>query len=160
MKKNIALTLFMLALISCGGTLTDDQRKKIREDMEQHKIVKVTDAEITEAAFAQGRKVMTTLKKKNASTYSLDSLSKSSHAKIKWLVPGAGNALEIEKQLIDAYLASSIDGGMEDNIQRLDSDSLLYTQPVTEKMPDGSETVKGMWSIRLSKKQLILGMHK
>jgi hypothetical protein len=159
--KNLPITILLIILTACGGSLSDEQRKKIKEDMEQHKIVKVTDAEITEAAFLQGRAVMKGLEKigsKDATV--IDSLSNANHIKIKWLVPGATNALEIERQLVEAYLASSINGGMEDNVQRLGNDSILYTQPVTEKMADGSETVKGIWSIRVSKKKLILGMKK
>jgi len=128
--------------------------------MQQHKIVKVTDAEITEAAFTTGRQIMKGVNTKGDNAKTLDSLSHANHAKIKFLVPGAANALEIENQLIEAYLASDVNGGMEDNIQRLGADSLLYTQPVTEKMKDGAETVKGIWSIRFSKKDLILGMQK
>lgn len=128
--------------------------------MQQHQIVKITDAEITEAAFAKGRQIMKGIHTKGDNTKTLDSLSALTNAKIKFLVPGASNALEIEKQLIEAYLASDVNGGMEDNIQRLGADSLLYTQPVTEKLKDGAETVKGIWSVRLSKKDVILGMRK
>lgn len=150
----------ILFLTSCGGSLSDDQRKKIKLDMEEHKIVRVTESEITEAAFTKGRVVMKSLNKINSRHELIDSLAKANHLKIKWLVPGAANALEIERQLVEAYLASSINGGMEDNVQKLENDSLLYTQPVTEKLADGSETVKGIWSLKLSKKQLILSMDK
>jgi hypothetical protein len=158
--KNILIVSAILFLAGCEGRLSNEQRQKIKEDMNQHQIVKVTDAEITEEAFAQGRKVMMAIDKKNDNAKTIDSLANANQVKIKWLVPGASNALEIERQLVEAYLASSINGGMEDNVQRLETDSLLYTHPVTEKMPDGSETVKGIWCIRLSKKELILGMHR
>ena len=159
MQLKSTIIIGLLTLTACGGSLSDEQRKKIKEDMESHKIVRVTEAEITEAAFTQGRVVMKALDK--AKPDNLDSLASANHLKIKWLVPGSTNALEIEKQLVEAYLTSIVNGGgMEDNVQRLETDSLLYTHPVTEKMADGSETVKGIWSIRLSKKQLILGMDK
>jgi hypothetical protein len=157
---NKVAPILMIILIGCGGSLSDDQRKRIKEDMQQHQIVKVTDAEITEAAFAKGRQIMKGLNTKGDNAKMMDSLSKINHATIKFLVPGAANALEIENQLIEAYLASDVNGGMESNVQRLGADSLLYTQPLTEKMKDGAETVKGIWSIRLSKKDLILGMRK
>ena len=154
------LIFTMLILASCGGSLSDEQRRKIREDMQQHKIVRVTDAEITEVAFVRGREVVKAIAETGNKPARLDSLSNANNLKIKWLVPGASNALDIERQLVEAYLASAINGGMEDNVQRMAGDSLLYTHPVTEKMTDGSETVKGIWSIRLSKKQLILSMDK
>jgi hypothetical protein len=149
---------FLLA--ACGGSLSDEQRKKIKQDMEEHKIVRVTDAEITEQAFTQGREFVKAIIKANGNSSALDSLSAASHIKIKWLVPGASNALEIERQLVDAYLTSVVNGGMEDNIQRIGTDTLLYTKPVSEKMPDGSEVIKGIWSIHIPKKELILKMNR
>ena len=156
------LIIASIILTACGGSLSDEQKRKIKEDMAHHKIVRVTDAEITAGAFAYGRKIMKTISSSslNKNPIKLDSLGKSYQAKIVWIVPGAKNALAIEQQLIDAYLESLINGGMQDNVQRLNSDSLLYTFPVTEKLADGSETVKGMWSIRISKKDLILSMNK
>ena len=153
------LYVFILLLTACGGKLSDEQRKRIKEDMKQHKIMRVTDAEITEAAFKQGREVMKAISFVKNNTR-IDSLGNALKTRIKWIVPGAKNALEIENQLIEAYLVSSINGGMEDNVQRLGADSLLFTQPITEKLKDGSENVKGMWSIRMAKKDLILAMDK
>lgn len=149
-----------MILTACGGSLSDEQKRKIKEDMAHHKIVRVTDAEVTTGAFAYGRKIMKTISALNKKAIKLDSLGKSCQAKIVWVAPGEKNALAIEQQLIDAYLESLINGGMQDNVQRLNSDSLLYTFPVTDKLADGSETVKGMWSIRISKKDLILSMNK
>lgn len=156
MKIEFMIVAFLF-LTACGGSLSDEQRKKIREDMNQHKIVRISDAEITEAAFLTGRTSMKIINAKNNKS-AIDSLAKI--CKIKWIVPGGSNAREIEKQIIEAYLESSINGGAEDNIQRIGTDSLLYTKPITEKLADGSENVKGMWSIQFSKKQLILSMKK
>jgi len=158
MKKIFFIGL--IALSACGGSLSDEQRRKIKEDMKEHTIVRVTDAEITEEAFRYGRNVMKTLETSNAATSTqTDSLGQVLKAKIKWVVPGEKNALEIERQLIEAYLVGSVNGGIQDNIQRMGADSLMYTKPVTEKLADGSENVKGMWSIKISKKDLILSMN-
>lgn len=146
--------------MGCGGSLSDEQRRRIKEDMAQHKIVRITDAEITATAFEQGRKVIKALSYLKNDTLKLDSLRDAYHATIRWIAPGAKNALAIEQQLIEAYLISSINGGIQDNIQRLGTDSLLYTFPLTEKLPDGSENVLGMWSVAVSKKDLILSMNK
>ena len=61
MKKIMVIGL--LALSACGGTLSDEQRKKIREDMALHEIKKVTEVEITEAALERGRSIMKSLEK-------------------------------------------------------------------------------------------------
>ena len=156
MKK--LLVVASLILTACGGSLSDEQRRKIKEDMAQHKIVRVTDAEITATAFARGREIIKSISTLKNDTLKTDSVGKVYKAKIGWVVPGKKSALAIEQQLIEAYLESLINGGMQDNVQRLEADSMLYTFPVTEKLSDGSETVKGMWSIKISKKDLILSM--
>jgi hypothetical protein len=78
--------------------------------------------------------------------------------KIHWLSPGASNGLTIEQQLIEAYINSVIEGTpLQDNVQKIGTDSLLYTKAVVIMRPDSSVEVKGTWNIRMSKKQLILG---
>src|SRR6188768_1701918 len=101
-------------LIACGGSLSDEQRKKIKEDMKQHKIVRVTDLEITEAAFSKGRAILEKIKSRNFTDARIDSLEDASDVKIKWIEPGLKNAAEIEQQLIEAYLESFINGGLAD----------------------------------------------
>jgi len=153
----IPFFLVILAVLSaCGGSLSDEQRRKIREDMKQHQIVRISDAEITAAAFENGRAVINIVNKNDQRLS--DSLRR--YCTIRWIIPGSKDAREIENQLIEAYLESSINGGMEDNVQKVGTDSLLYTKPVTEKLADGSENVKGMWCVQVSKKQLILAMRK
>lgn len=150
--------IFTIGLLaSCGGSLTDEQRKKMKEAREQQSIQKVTDAEITEAAFEKGRAIMETLTRPAQA----DSLSKAVQVEIHWLEPGAGKGLEIEQQLIDAYINSVIVGGtLQDNVQNIGTDSVLYTKPVVLTRPDSSIEVKGTWNIWMSKKQLILGMKR
>lgn len=154
---NKILVLVSCILVACGGTLTDEQRKKMLEASEQQSIVKVTDAEITEAAFMKGRAVMETLTQAEQA----DSVSQVAHVKIHWLEPGGGDVLEIEQQLIDAYINSVIEGvPLQDNVQNIGMDSVLYTKPVVLTRPDSSIEVKGTWNIWMSKKQLILAMKK
>ena len=154
---NLKFLIGLVLLTACGGSLTDEQRKKMLEASEQQSIMKVTDAEITEAAFAKGRAVMGTLTESALA----DSISRAAQVKIHWLAPGGGNALEIEKQIIDAYINSVIEGvPLQDNVQNIGTDSVLYTKPVVLTRPDSSIEVKGTWNIWMSKKQLILAMKK
>lgn len=145
--------LFAVFLCSCGGGLTDEQRKKIKEEMETSQIKKVSEAQITEAVLAQGRELVSLLgKSQNA-----DSLAQVEKVVIRWLEPGANNATEIEEQLIEAYLMD-LTGGTMDNVQKIGTDSLLYTVPVVEKQADSSDVVKGIWSIYFSRKQIVLAL--
>lgn len=149
----VSFVTFSVLLFSCGGGLTDEQRKKIKQEMETSQIKKVSEAQITEAVLAQGRELVTVLgRNQNA-----DSLASAEKVVIHWLEPGAGNATEMEEQLIEAYLMN-LTGGTLDNVQKIGTDSLLYTVPVVEKQADSSDVVKGIWSIYFSRKQIVLGL--
>jgi hypothetical protein len=148
-----SVLLLVVFLFSCGGGLTDEQRKKIKEEMETSQIKKVSEAQITEEVLASGRQLVAQLgKSKNA-----DSLAMVEKVIIHWLEPSANGATQMESQLIEAYL-TDLTGGTLDNVQKIGTDSLLYTMPVVEKQADSSDVVKGIWSIYFSRKQVVLGM--
>ena len=116
--------------------MTDEQRKKMLEAKEQQAIVKISEAEIMTAALEYGRTVMALLPDTAISSV-IDSLEQAHKLKIHWLAPGATTSLALEQQLIDAYINSVIEGtSLEDNIQIMESDSLLYTKPVVVTRAD------------------------
>jgi uncharacterized membrane protein len=156
-KAGLILVLF---LAGCGGSLSDEQRKHMREEMELHKIVRVTEIEITEAAFTKGREIIKLLEQIKGDSTRLDSLLNSNRGAIRYVRPGASNAKALEKQLIDAYLAAG-SGALQDNVQEVRNaeggyDTLLYTKPVTTRLADGSDRLEGIWNIVLPKKPIIL----
>lgn len=164
MYMKISVALLALILLGCGGTLSDEQRKQMREKMELNKIVRVTEAEITEAAFAEGRSVVRALDSLQGDSSRLIAYMQKHNGQIRYIKPGASNARALERQLIEAYLADE-SGSMADNVQEKrdelgNYDSLLYTKPVTKKFPDGSEELQGIWNIWLSKKDLVIRIGK
>lgn len=155
-----------LLLFSCGGNLSDEQRRQIREGIEMQKIVKVSDSEITAEAMDLGKAVFDELQKKNFTT-NLDSLQKQHKVIIRLIVPGTGNARIVEQELIDAYVNGLVGDQIPENIQKLwidekktDYDSLLYTRPQVINRPDGVEELKGIWSIYMSRKDVVLSISK
>lgn len=156
MKKVFFISLIVLT--ACGGSLSDEQRKQMREASEQQAIVKVTEAEIMDAAFVKGRNVMNRLNENNPDT---SRVSSEETVKIHWLAPGKAHGLEIEQQLIEAYLNSVLTGTpLQDNVQKIGEDSLLYTKPVVITRADSSIEIKGTWNVWISKRDLILAMGK
>jgi hypothetical protein len=157
MKTTLALLAFSivcsLLLMACGGGLTDEQRKKIKDEMKTSQIKKVSEAEIMEATLIKGRQLAAVLTQATKT----DSLAVAEQVKIKWLVAGQYNATAVEKQLIEAYLSQALDGTL-DNVQKIGADSLLYTFPVLAKRSDGVNEVKGIWSIGFSRKQIVLNL--
>jgi hypothetical protein len=158
------LVIFAVSgLLSCGGSLSDEQRKKLHEGMAQQKIVKLTDSEILTASLDHGRSIFTALEKVKFDSAKVDSIEQAYDVKIGLIRPGSPNAMEIENQLIEAYVVGAETGSTQDNIQKIrlsatndNYDSLLYSRPILKPMPDGAFNVEGVWSIYLSKKNVIL----
>jgi hypothetical protein len=155
---------FLLAVLltACGGSLSDEQRKKLHEGMEDQKIVKLSDAEIVTASLEQGRAIYQALESVSFNSAKVDSIEKKHHVQIKLLTPGSSNALEVENQLIEAYVAGAATGSVQDNIQKIHAsqdpknyDSLLYSRPKISPLPDGAVKVEGIWNIHLAKKDVV-----
>ena len=148
--------LLFVALLGCGGSLSEEQRKQMREARETQTIKKVSEAEITEAAFSFGRELVSQLDPGTVNTGDLPGT-----VTVHWIEPGSSSGSDMEQQVIEAYLNSFMMGEeLADNVQRLGTDSLLYSKPVVVERPDGVTEVKGVWNIRMSRKQLVLQMEK
>jgi len=159
MKSFILLSLIFLT--ACGGTLTDEQRKKARESIEQGQLKRVTDSEMTEASFALGRKIALLVEKRDhylTNSSFLDSLGKVYHVEITSLQPGDSTSLAVEQQIIDAYIAGTGKVELSDNIQKLGKDSILYTKPILRELVDGSVEFSKALGIRMARKEIVLSI--
>jgi hypothetical protein len=146
-------------LLACGGSIPEEKRKALREKMEESKIVRVTEVEIIEAAFREGRSTARDLDSLGVDSSSLNAYIDSKEGSVHFIRPGQEVNRLLEKELIDAYLADP-SRSFQDNVQKVrndrgDFDSLLYTKPVTRKAPDGSDELLGVWYIWLSKRELV-----
>ncbi len=151
--------LFLFILTACGGSLTDEQRKKLKGGMELNAIKKVSEAQITEAAFAMGRSLAAMLEKTTlGNTRLIDSLQRIHKIRILALQPGDSMLLAIEKQIVEAYVAGSGLVQLDDNIQHLGTDSLLYTKPVMKELPNGTIQFEYALGIHIPKKQVVLSI--
>lgn len=158
--NRIAFALFLL-LAACGGSLSDEQRKKIRENMAAGEIRKVTDAELTEAAFAFGRQIASTVEKSDRTLTNktfVDSLQNAKNVEIVLLQPGDSMLADVERQIIEAYTSGSGVVQLNDNIQNLHNDTLLYTKPILRELPDGTTEFTRALGIRMPVKSVILSI--
>lgn len=150
---------FLVALLaaSCTGSLTDEQRKKIKEEMQNSKISRVSEVQITEAAFERGRNLTTIVQKYPNPGAAIDSVSKAEEVSIRWLRTKAKASHPVEQSMVEAYENTPV-SSLEDNVQKIrhgnqETDSLLYTLPVVQ-----NDSLLGVWSVWLSKKKLILSI--
>lgn len=158
-------TLFSFLILSaCGGSLTDEQRKAMRENMELNKIVRITEAEMTEAAFAKGRATVARLEQLQDRPRELDSFLISNEGRIRFIKPEGPFDHSLEEQLMQAYKTDTSAWNQE-NLQKARTgtggfDSLLYTRPVTSQLPKGDKRLEGVWNIWIPKKVLVVEMGK
>lgn len=164
-----AFAFIMILLAACGGSLSDEQRKKLHDGMEDHKITQVSDNEIVTAAMDKGRGVFDALEKSGFNAPVSQRIAKEAKVKVRFITPGASDALEVENQIIQAYIVGAVTGSTQDNIQKLrsgtstslqDYDTLLYSRPVVTSLPDGSVNVEGVWNIYVAKRDIVRSLSK
>lgn len=153
------LFIIVVFLTACGGTLTDEQRKKLKDGMKLNEIKKVSEAQIMETAFSMGRFLVKDIEKISINDRPrMDSLQQVYKIKIFSLYPGDSLLLAIEKQVVEAYTAGSGQVQLNDNVQRVGADSVLYTKPIMRELPDGSVQFSYALGIRIPRKQIVLSI--
>jgi hypothetical protein len=153
--------ILLVVLMACGGRLTDEQRKKLKEGMKLQEIKKISEAQMTEAAFVFGRSLADVVEKMNITRHhSIDSLQRLYKVTIFPLRPGDSSLLVIERQIIEAYSAGAGQVQLHDNVQHIGTDSVLYTKPVMHELPDGSLQFAYALGIRIPKKQVVLSIRE
>jgi hypothetical protein len=153
----ILFCLLIFLGASCGGNLSEEQRKKLLEGQKSQEIKKISEGELLQLALTEGSKIAE--RAKEIPVAKLDTLSQLVNARVVFMTPGNSDAAQLESRLIDAYMMGLATGSaLQDNIQKKGIDSLLFTRAIVEKRADGVDELKGMWCITLSKKQLILSM--
>ena len=146
-----------IVLLACNGRLSDEQKRKIKEEMKSSQIKKISDAEIIDAAFAVGRAVAQPLdeRDKQLTNYVLvDSLERAYQVSIVALTLTDSLLREVEKKIVEAYMAGGA-AQLGDNIQKLGADSLLYTKPIMRARADGSEELVTVLGIRIPKREVV-----
>jgi hypothetical protein len=150
--------LCLLAFISCNGKLSDEQKRKIKEEREESKIKKISEADITAAAFAYGRKITDIIERrdKNLSDSKLiDSLESAFSVEIIAMQTNDSTLRAIEKKIIEAYTAGGSGLTLSDNVQKMGKDSILYTKPLMREQSDGSVIFTKALGLRIAKRELI-----
>ncbi len=140
MKQVLAL-IFILFFTACGGKLSDEDRKALREEMENREIKQVRDDEILLKAYEMASEMRTD-----------DSL-----------IIATGSTRDIYdsepddpklKELWEAYQAAFENEILpEDNIQRDYPENLIYTYPMIL-----SDSVFQMHVITIPRKSVILSL--
>ncbi len=149
-------------LAGCGGSLSDEQRKKLRDRMKEDEIMHITEGELMSAAFDYGRAVDSILEKRDPAMVNskfIDSLESEFNVKITTIQPGDSMLLVIEQKLIEAYAAGA-GQPVADDIQKMGKDSILYTKPMMKERPDGTVEFMRALSIHIPIRSVVLSIEE
>ena len=138
-KRHLLWLLVVLA--SCGGTLSEKERKALHEEMKLREVAQIRDEDIVTQALSLGRQA-----RKKGPEVLADSLD--FRYEIFDSVPEDQKLAELWEAYADAF-DKNIDPG--DNIQRDYPDYLIYTYPVFEK-----DSTFEMVVLRMPKKSVVL----
>lgn len=155
----LIVVLLALVLFSCGGSLSSEQRKKLRENMEAKSLKKVSDAELTAAALTYARKITKIIEdNKSNDRKFIDSLEKAYDVQILFMQPSTSELRAVERMIIEAYTSGNGSVDLGDNLQKMGNDSLLYTKPMMRERPDGSLEFTKALGLRMHKRPIILSI--
>lgn len=153
--------ILLLVTVGCNGSLSDEQRKRLKDNMELNKVKKISEAQITDEAYREGRIIAGLLEKRDPALTNaqlIDSLENVFQAEIIDMQFGDSALRPKELQIIEAYASGSDASTLTDNIQRLGEDSLLYTKPRITQNMGGQLEFSGALGVRMLKKHVILSI--
>ncbi|MFM7327498.1 MAG: hypothetical protein ACKORJ_10740 [Bacteroidota bacterium] len=137
--KTFAILMIAAAVFSCGGELSKEQKDRIRQSMEDGQIRRVSPGDLTEAGYVLGR---TITGKFSDDQYLSDpskvyDVSRTYGVTIFSLKEGV-RAPDAALRILEAYQGAPDAGDLQENVQKIGKDTLLYTMPVRFDRPDGS----------------------
>ena len=159
----LRLLILILFLSSCGGAVSDEQRKKMRERMKDDEIKRITEGELMSAAYEYGRSIGSIIEKRDPSMRNkalIDSLQSAFNVQINTIKPGDSLLLAIESELIEAYTSSAGQVQIADDVQKIGTDSILYTKPIMHERPDGTLEFTRALSIHMPTKSVVLSIQE
>lgn len=154
----VIIILIAITIVSCTGSLSDSQKKRIKESMEQGEIKKLTESQIIDAAFTYGRSTAKMVEQKDKllnDSILLDSIAKANQVEIISLQANNPQLRKVERQLLEAYLEGA---GASENVQKMGTDTLIFTKPIFREHPDGSTEFLKAICIRMTRKQVVLSI--
>ncbi len=151
MMRQHLLPLILIVLLvlsaSCRRKLSEEQRREMQEARKEQEITRITDQEIVQEALEKGRLFRELLENGKPT----DSLGSRYEAEVS-VYRSPDEMTDLERELWEAYQAGWENGAtLDDNVQRDYPDHLYYTYPLIQM-----DSLTGMVSIKLSRKQLIL----
>lgn len=151
MKAIFSVLIFILPLlISCNASLSDEQRKALKEELDQREIKKVNENEIFRKALQIGKSVISKL-----DTVGIDTLETEQEVLIKVVAPVDTLALNpTEKKIFMAYQYAPDPSVVEDNVQKQGLDTLIYSSVLL----DNGDSLQHVVLVKMARKKVVLAL--
>lgn len=142
MFRLFLLLSIAICSLSCDSKLTDEQRKALREEMDEREIKKIGQEEIYQKALEKGRELFANLSEGGE----VKILEKSCNCLIQKISSVQGLTGK-EAEVFEAY---SFEPNGTDNVQKDGQELLIYSKPVA-----AGDSLSAVWFIRFEKKEII-----
>jgi|GEM_PF-5906795 len=135
--------------------------EKVKEEINERKIRRFTDAQIVQAAYDSGKVIISDLKLSSTSCNDRIEISNDLVQECIIICDSTNLTNKKEQQVWEAYqynFANELP--LKDNIQKSNDTSILYTKPLSSNnqvKSDSLDTLKVIF-LRIKKKELILSM--
>ncbi len=149
MKDVFKSAVFLvLVLTGCNASLPEEQRKALREEMDQREIKKVNENEIFRKALQIGREIAGSM-----DSVAVSALENDQEVKIEVIdLRDSLNLNETERKILLAYAYAPDPAIVEDNIQKQGIDSLIYSTFV------GGDSLRKILLIKMARKKAVLAL--
>ncbi|UII28146.1 hypothetical protein LVD15_06905 [Fulvivirga maritima] len=151
MSRGIILLGLIIMAASCGGNLSNEERKALHNEMNERAIKKISEESIFEKALDDGRTILSSLNSDSVALTEVVSACKCTVKRVNNV--GEPDLNETQKSIWDAYkYVAAHPSQLGDNVQK-DGEDLLYSAPIVE-----GDSLLGVWFISFSRKEIILSL--
>ncbi|MEL7003937.1 MAG: hypothetical protein AAFN93_14540 [Bacteroidota bacterium] len=152
--KSVIIVLLGICLVSCGGSLNEEQREALKAEKNAKMIKKVSEDEIYQKALITGKEIMSKMNE-GMVIGDIESQYKAEILRVNDSTPGLN---EKEVELWEVYKNNDwTNSPAEDNVQKNGPDDLIYTSPVLGEEGD-SLYLSGLWVVRMKRKEIVLAL--
>ena len=144
---------FFLVLIlwGCSAGLPDEQRRALKEEMENREVKKVSEHEIFRKALEMGQAIALEM----GDTLIPDLMEKHEVIIKTVSLTDTLGLNDTELKVLNAYLNDPAPGELEDNIQKEGDKYLIYSKPLLNATGD---SLQQLIFIRIPKKNVVLSL--
>lgn len=145
MGRILTALALLIILLGCDSKLSDEQRKALREEMQDREIKRIGPNEIYNKALEMGKLLSTHLTNET----NLDSIKMACACDVIF----TNDKSELTEKEAEVFAAYQFDPTADGNLQKDKNEVLTYAFPQV-----ASDSLEGVWFIRFKKSEIVRGL--